>query len=97
MAPRCRRKLNIELKTEKEVNILNSMSIVRLNEELKEFASELKARQEKIKKQEYAISCLNTTIRAKDALLAKANSSSELANGKLDHLTAMVKSLLERH
>ena len=73
------------------------MSIVRLNEELKEFASELKARQEKIKKQEYAISCLNTTIRAKDALLAKANSSSELANGKLDHLTAMVKSLLERH
>lgn len=96
--------LDVQLKTEKEVNTINAMNIMRLNEELKEVADELRARQEKIKKQEYAISCLNTTIRAKDALLAKANSSAEVTNGKLDHLTALVqslsalvKSLLERH
>ena len=101
--------LNIELKTEKEVNILNSMSIVRLTEELKEVSFELKARQDKIKKQEMAISCLNTTIRAKDALLAKANSSIEaLAKaGSIQAQTAILGNqaamlvklnlLLERH
>lgn len=69
--------LDVQLKTEKEVNLINSMSIVKLTDELKEVSYELKARQDKIKKQEMAISCLNTTIRAKDTLLAKANSSIE--------------------
>lgn len=101
--------LDVELKTEREVNKINAQSIVRLTEELKEVADELKARQDKIKKQETAISWLNTTIRAKDALLAKANSSIEaLAKaGSIEAQTAILGNqaamlerldlLLERH
>ena len=72
-----------------------------LRSKIKEISYELKVKQNKIDKQTASITLLNTTIRAKDALLAKANSSIEalgkaggsqmgiaLINQKLDILLA---------
>lgn len=54
----------------------------------REFSTELKARQNQIERQTAAISHLNNTIRAKDALLAKSDNTHGSIHQKLDTLLA---------
>lgn len=54
----------------------------------REFSAELKARQNQIERQTAAISHLNNTIRAKDALLAKSDNTHGSIHQKLDTLLA---------
>jgi hypothetical protein len=55
---------------------------------LRELSAELKARQNQIERQTVAIAHLNNTIRAKDALLVKAENAHESIHQKLDALLA---------
>jgi hypothetical protein len=70
-------KLTNELETEREITKINTKLLNDFKDELKELSNELRVRQAQIERQTSAINHLNTTIRAKDALLAKANVSSE--------------------
>lgn len=54
----------------------------------REFSAELKARQNQIERQTSAIAHLNNTIRAKDALLAKAENTYQGIHQKLDMILA---------
>ena len=70
--------LTKELQAEKERNEMTH----------REFSNELKARQMQIERQTAAISHLNNTIRAKDALLSKAENAYQDIHRKLDILLA---------
>jgi hypothetical protein len=59
-----------------------------ISNSLRELSAELKARQNQIERQTVAIAHLNNTIRAKDALLAKAENAHESIHQKLDALLA---------
>ena len=59
-----------------------------ISNSLRELSAELKARQNQIERQTVAIAHLNNTIRAKDALLAKAENAHESIHQKLDTLLA---------
>jgi hypothetical protein len=91
--------LTNELKAERSRNESITKSLGDLSAELKkekdrnemihkEYTAELKARQNQIERQTAAISHLNTTIRAKDAQLAKADSAHHSIHVKLDALLA---------
>ena len=59
-----------------------------ISNSLRELSAELKARQNQIERQTVAIAHLNNTIRAKDALLARAENAHESIHQKLDMLLA---------
>jgi hypothetical protein len=86
-----RKDLADKLKAEKVINEINSTSLIKLHEELRELSAELKARQNQIERQRVAIAHLNNTIRAKDAQLARAGSGNESIHQKLDMLLAKKK------
>jgi hypothetical protein len=69
----------LQAERERNENISNS---------LRELSAELKARQNQIERQTVAIAHLNNTIRAKDALLVKAENAHESIHQKLDTLLA---------
>ena len=77
-----------QLNAEKTINEINSKSLIQLHDELKMLAAELKAKQNQIERQTAAIAHLNNTIRAKDAQLAKSDTSNEGLHQKLDMLLA---------
>jgi hypothetical protein len=76
--------LSTELNAEKERNAYNTKCLSDLRNELKELSAELKARQMQIERQTAAIAHLNNTIRAKDALLVKAEDANQSIHQKLD-------------
>ena len=80
--------LSEKLDAEKAINEINSRSLLNMQEELKTLSGELAARQAQIERQTAAIAHLNNTIRAKDALLARANSTSDSIHEKLDRILA---------
>lgn len=77
-----------ELHDEKKRNEANTKALSDLRTELKALSAELKARQMQIDRQTAAIAHLNNTIRAKDALLAKAENAHQSIHQKLDMLLA---------
>ena len=77
-----------QLDTERAINEINSKSLVKLHEELKELSAELKARQNQIERQTAAIAHLNNTIRAKDTELSKKDATSDGTHKKLDLILA---------